>query len=94
MAIKPRPKKTSTPSDAEIDAFAQGGLDAPVAPVPAMPAPRISRQLLLKFPDDELPLAIADASRRSGRNNKSSTAMRAITLGLKVMEERGELDSL
>lgn len=84
MAIKPRPKKINAPSEADIEAFAAGGLDAQARPV--------SRQLLLKFADEELPLAIEDASRRSGRNNKASTAIRAITLGLKAMKERGELD--
>ena len=90
MAITPRPKKTAAPSEADIEAFASGGLDAPARR--AAPARPVSRQLLLKFTDDELPLAIEDASRRSGRNNKASTAIRAITLGLKAMEERGELD--
>lgn len=89
MAVTPSPRHTTNTSDADTDAFDQGVRDTPA---PATAPSRVSRQLLLKFPDEKLPLALEDASRRSGRNNKSSTAIRAIVLGLKAMEERGELD--
>lgn len=95
MAVKKRtPRK---PSAEDIEAFGLLGADrAEEQPAPASATPSgrstPSRQLLIRFSSDQMPLAIEDAARRSGRT-KTSVAIRAMQLGLREMERRGELDA-
>ena len=91
MAIK---KRTPVEQRALEDAFASGA-DDESTPVPAAPPPvspveaqhkPIARKLLLRFPDDQLPLLIERLAAEDGRS-KHSLTLRALARGLKILED-------